>query len=296
MLPALLIRTAVDSVRHDESLKASNPYSRCEETIKLFLELSTEQCGGVDSAVLEPAVVAAYWEEFFHSEDPLPDENEWREGLVKRSSQYDSFDEWKEWFKKSYVKVYTDNNIWMCVLMTSWAHTHQYEVRFTNEKWEFREASSYLPTTQVWRLEPHISFLSDIVAKLWLDEIKAYSERAFTINEDPITYLGNVECLGFDAKHFSVIWPAQSGKMPETIDVGGMVADVIAPAGDSWYRQLDNIIFKDNNVDVTSLINMVKYVFESRRRLFELSLNSDAKQAKLQATAEGWHVEENIGA
>src|ERR1700679_1230245 len=113
MIPAFLIRTSIDWVRHNPEFKDSNPYSRCEESIRVFLELWKEQFGEVSSNILEPALVAAYWDEFFHAEDPSPDEKEWRDGLMKRSSGYDGFDQWQEWFKKSYAKVYKDNNIWM---------------------------------------------------------------------------------------------------------------------------------------------------------------------------------------
>jgi hypothetical protein len=292
MLPAFLIRVAVDSVRHDPSFKDSNPYTRCEESNKLFMELWNEQFGHPNNAILEPALVTSYWSEFFHCEDPLPDEREWRDGLSKRSSQYDSFDQWQEWFKKSYAKVYKDNNIWMCVLMTAWAHTHQYEVRYTDDAWEFKEAKSYLPTTQLWRLEPHINVLTEVLRDLWLEELKSYSSSEFTINEQTLSYLGKIECLGFDTKRYTVVWPSRSTKEPEILDLGDMVADVIAPAGDNWYRQLDNIIFANDHVDMTALVNRVWYVLESRRRLFELSVDKDPKEARMQASAEGWLVQE----
>jgi len=292
MLPAFLIRAAVDSVRHNPSFKDSNPYSRCEESIRLFLELWHEQFGRASQSVLEPALVTSYWAEFFHCEDPLPDEKEWREGLAKRSSQYDSFEQWQEWFKKSYAKVYKDNNIWMCVLMTAWAHTHQFEVRYTDDVWEFKEATFYLPTSQMWRLEPHLGTLGEIFRDLWLEEVKSYSSTDFSINEQTLAYLGKLECLGFDAKRYTVVWPSASTKEPEVLDLGDMVADIIAPAGDSWYRQLDNIIFANDHVDVTALVNRVWYVFESRRRLFELSVAKDPKEARIQASAEGWLVQE----
>ena len=93
MLPAFLIRAAVDYVRHAPENKDSNPYSRCEEALKIVNQLWLEKIGRADQALVEVATVTAYWEEFFHAEDPLPDEKEWREGLGKRSGNYDSFEE-----------------------------------------------------------------------------------------------------------------------------------------------------------------------------------------------------------
>jgi hypothetical protein len=290
MLPAFLIRVSVDAIRHDKTLQESNPYSRCEAALELFITLWQEQFGKADSRVLEPDLVTSYWDEFFHSEDPLPDENEWREGLAKRASRYDSFSDWQDWFKQSYAKVYKENNIWMGILMTAWAHTHQFEVRYTNDKWEFREARSYLPTSQVWRLEPHIGVLAEIFHEFLAAEIKAYERHGFVIQEETLSYLGDVESLGFDTRRYSIVYPSRSGKEPQVLEVGEMIADVITPAGDNWYRQLDNVIFAENHVDVTALTNRVTYVFKSKRRLAELLLNKEAHEAKLQASAEGWLV------
>ncbi len=292
MLPAFLIRTSIDWVRHNEGFKDSNPYSRCEESIKVFLELWQEQFGRAEGNLLEPALVTAYWDEFFHAEDPLADEREWRDGLTKRSSTYDSFDQWQDWFKKSYAKVYKDNNIWMCVLMTAWAHTHQYEVRYTDDSWEFLEARSYLPTSQLWRLEPHIDVVSDVMRELWLEETRAYEAADFSVNEQTLSYLGKSECLGFDSKRFTIAWPPRASRQPEEVDVGDMVADIVVPAGDNWYRQLDNIIFAQDCLDVTALVNRAKYVFGSRRRLLELTVDKNVEEARLQAHAEGWLVAE----
>lgn len=252
--------------------------------------------GKPDLVLLEPAIVSAYWEEFFHAEDPLPDEKEWREGLTKRSGQYDRFDEWQDWFKKSYAKVYKDNNIWMSVLMTAWAHTHQYEVRYTEDSWEFRPSRSYLPTSQMWRMEPHMQTVAEVLKEVWIDELRAYEESGFTIDEQTSAYLGRVECLGFDAKKYFLNWPPRAQKPREEIEIGDMVADIVLPPGDSWYRHPDNIIFAHDCIDITALVNRAKYVFGSQRRLFELTIDSDAEQAKMQASAEGWLVPESEGA
>ncbi len=294
MIPAFLIRTSIDWVRHNPEFRDSNPYSRCEESIRVFLELWKEQFGEAESNILEPALVAAYWDEFFHAEDPLPDEKEWRDGLMKRSSGYDSFEQWQEWFKKSYAKVYKDNNIWMGVLMTSWAHTHQYEVRYTDESWEFLEAHSYLPTSQMWRLQPHMKTVTEILRDLWLEEERAYSEQGFAINEQSQAFLGRIECLGFDARRIMATWPAGTHKEPEAVELGQMIADVLVPAGDDWYRKLDNIIFAKDYIDVTALLNRARYIFGSRRRLLELSLDKSFDEARVQASAEGWKVDEAV--
>ncbi len=148
MHPAFLIRAGIDWVRHRPDLKESNPYSRCEETLKAVQMLWQQQVGRTEPLLLEQAIVTAYWAEFFHAEDSTPDEREWRDGLNKRSGQYDSFDDWQDWFKKSYAKVYRDNAIWLSVLMTSWAYTHQFDVIYGEESWEFVPSLSYLPTTE----------------------------------------------------------------------------------------------------------------------------------------------------
>jgi hypothetical protein len=69
-----------------------------------------------------------------------------------------------------------------------------------------------------------------------------------------------------------------------------MVADLIAPQGDEWYRRLDNVVFADDYFDATALINRANYVFASRRRLYELGVDKSKDEAILQATAEGWLV------
>lgn len=292
MYPAYLIRTGIDWVRHNERFKDSNPYSRCEEVIKVATSLWEEQMGKADLFLLEPAALTAYWAEFFHADDPLPDESEWREGLIKRSGQYDSFDDWQEWFKQSYAKVYKDDNIWLSLLMTSWAHTHQYEVLYTEDSWEFRPAESYLPTTEMWRLEPHMSTIADILRELWLEEISAYSEAGFFIDEQHIPYLGKVEALGFDTKRYYTVWPPRAQREKEPLDVGQMIADIVVPPGDDWYRHLDNVIFAHESLDVTALVSRARYLLGSRRRLLELTVDNGPEKAKIQASAEGWLVPE----
>jgi hypothetical protein len=64
------------------------------------------------------------------------------------------------------------------------------------------------------------------------------------------------------------------------------------PAGDDWYRHPDNIIFAHNCLDVTALINRAQYVFGSRRRLLELTIDNEPDKAREQASAEGWLVPE----
>jgi hypothetical protein len=291
MIPAYLIRAGIDWVRHSPEYQDSNPYSRCEQVLATCNQLWTEQIGEVDKALLEPASVIAYWAEFFHATDPLADEDEWREGLLKRSSQYDSFDEWQDWFKQQYASVYKDDIIWMGVLTTAWAHTHQYEVLYSEDSWEFRPATSYLPTFELWRLEPHIDMIAEILNEVWLEEIPMYEEMGFVLEEARINYLGKAECLGFDTKRITAVWPPRAGRdTRQEIGLGEMVADIVLPPSAEWYRQRDNVIFAHDYVDATALINRAKYVFESRRRLLELMVDSDEEQARIQAHAEGWLV------
>lgn len=290
MYPAYLVRCGIDWVRHAEEYKDSNPYSRCEATIKTCQSLWEEQLGKPDMILLEPACVAAYWAEFFNAEDPLADEEDWRQGLIKQSGQHDSFDSWQESFKKTYAKVYKEDNIWLGVLMTSWAHTHQYEVIFVEDAWEFRPATSYLPTDEMWRLEPHMLTLANVLSTLWEEEMAHYNSMGFTVEEHNIPYLGKVESLAFDTKRYSVQCPPKSTLETEVIDVGDLVADIILPPGSDWYRHLDNVIFANDLIDITALINRTKYVFGSKRRIFELSMNGNADKAREQAKAEGWLV------
>jgi hypothetical protein len=296
MIPAYLIRAGIDWVRHNPKFKDSNPYSRCEESIKACQTFWEQHMGKPDLVLLEPAIVAAYWEEFFHAEDPLPDEKEWRDGLTKRSGQYDSFDDWSDWFKKNYQKVYKDNNIWMCVLMTAWAHTHQYEVRYTEDSWEFRPSRSYLPTSQMWRLEAHIATIADVIEEIWMEELRAYEEAGFGIDEQSSPFLGRLECIGFDTRRYFLTWPARAQREREELELGEMVADIVVPPGDSWYRHLDNVIFAHDCVDITALVNRAQYIFGSKRRLLELTVDSGFAKAKMQASAEGWMVPDVEGA
>lgn len=293
MLPAFILRTGVDWVRHDQGLKESNPYARCEQAIKISQALGERQFGKVQLGLLELAIVTAYWEEFFHAEDPLPDELEWREGLSKRSSHYDSFEDWQDWFKKEYRKLYKDNNIWNCALLTAWAHTHQYDVRYTEETWTFLPSRSYLPTSQMWRLEPHLCAVTEILQHLWRQETATYASYRFRIDETSLPYLGRIECLGFDTKRYMLSYPPKANRDAELLDMGEMVANIVMPQGDDWYRHLDNIIFADNCLDVTALINRGRYILGSRRRILELGLDKDAGAARMQAQAEGWLVSES---
>jgi hypothetical protein len=292
MLPAFLLRAGIDWVRHDDALKDSNPYSRCHEAVKTFTTLWREQFGQCDETLLELAAVTSYWNEFFHAEDPLPDEKEWREGLVKRSSRFDSFEDWQTSFKTEYGKLYKDNNIWNCILLTAWAHTHQYDVRYGDDTWKFSPSRSYLPTSQMWRLEPHMGAVADILKELWLEEVRAYDAAQFVVSEIPVPFLGRLECLGFDTKEYSVTWPSRSEKHNELLEVGEMVANIVLPQGDNWYRKLDSVIFANDCVDITALVNRTRYVFGSRRRLLELSTGKAANEARMQAQAEGWLVDE----
>jgi hypothetical protein len=296
MFPAFLIRAGIDWVRHNDEFKDSNPYSRCEESIKACQAMWEQQMGKSDSVLLEPAIVSAYWEEFFHAEDPMADEREWRDALTKRSGQYDSFEEWQDWFKKAYIKVYKDNNIWMSVLMTAWAHTHQYEVRYTEDSWEFRPSRSYLPSSQLWRLQPHMVTVAEILRDIWRDEIRAYEGAGFSVIEQTSAFLGRMECLGFDTKKYYLTWPPRAKRDREESSLGELVADIVVPPGEKWYRHLDNVIFAHDCIDVTALINRAQYIFGSRRRLYELTVDGGFNNAKLQASAEGWMVPDLEGA
>ncbi|HMP50311.1 MAG TPA: hypothetical protein PKD05_02010 [Candidatus Melainabacteria bacterium] len=292
MLPAYLIRAAVDYTRHADAMKDSNPYSRCEEALKLVSKLWQENIGRLNASLVEVASVTAYWEEFFHAEDPLPDEKEWREGLAKRSGNYDSFEEWQEGFKKSYKSVYQENNVWTSVLMTAWASTHQYQLVYDESRWDFIESKSYLPTSQVWRLEPNVDTVGEVLKECWRQEVGKYEESGFHIVAEPVSYLGRVECLGFDQSVYRVNWPVKADREPEVLDLGTMIADIVVPVGDSWYRQPDNIIFAHDHVDVTALVNRAQYIFGSKRRVLELTVDYGPARARLRAGAEGWLVQE----
>lgn len=295
MYPAYLIRTSIDWVRKSEEFKESNPYSRCQESVNLCQQLWEAQYGTADLHLVEPNVISAYWAEFFHAPDTLADETEWRESLTAKSHEYDNFEQWQEWFKQTYSKVYKDDWIWAGVLATAWAHTHQYDVIAAEDTWEFRPASSYLETSELWRLEPHIDLASEILEELWGEEVAAYEKMGFAIEKENVHYLGAVECLGFDVKRTLAVWPARAGRQKEEIRLGQMVADIVLPAGDNWYRQLDSTAFAHDYVDVTALMNRARYVFGSRRRLFELTIDHTPEQARMQASAEGWLVNELEG-
>ncbi|MBC8000455.1 MAG: hypothetical protein IAF58_21065 [Leptolyngbya sp.] len=292
MHPAFLIRAGIDWVRHRPDLKDSNPYSRCEETLKAVQTLWMQQVGRAEPTLLEQAIVTSYWAEFFHATDSSPDEREWRDGLNKRSSQYDSFDEWQQWFKKSYAKVYRENAIWLSVLMTSYAYTHQFDVLYGEETWEFIPSQSYLPTVEMWRLEPHMETLQGVLREFWHEELRTYEEAGFTVDESTSTNLGRVESLGFDTKFYTLNFPPRAQREKVILEVGDLVADIIVPTGDDWYRHPDNIIFAHNCLDVTALINRAQYVFGSRRRLLELTIDNEPDKAREQASAEGWLVPE----
>ena len=302
MLPAYLFRVGIDWVRHQKEFSSSNPYARCEQSIKVLEKLFEENLCRADSKHLEVAAVCAYWEEFFHLEDPLHDEKEWKEGLSKRSGQYDNFEKWQEWFKSSYAKVYTENNIWTSLLMTSWATTHQYQLIYTEDSWDFVPSRSYLPTSHMWRLSHHIDTVTAVLKEFWAEESKRWEDAGFIIEDESTHYLGRVECLGFDTKRYMVTWPARAhintsgggGAHREDLDLGNLVADIITPVGDNWYRRPDSVIFAHDHVDITSLINRATYVFGSKRRIFELALDDDMNKAKLQAQAEGWLVEDQV--
>jgi hypothetical protein len=292
MLPAYLLRAGIDWVRHNAEFANSNPYARCEQSVKICEKLWDESFGLSESSLLEVAVVTAYWEEFFHAEDPLQDEKEWRDGLSKRSGQYENFEKWQDWFKSSYAKVYTDNNIWTSLLMTAWASTHQYQLSYTDDSWDFKPSRSYLPTSHIWRLKPHVDTLINVLKEFWIEESARWDEVGFTIEEESFAYLGRVECLGFDLKRYHLSWPAKAHLAPEVLDLGAMVADLIAPVGDAWYRRPDSVIFAHDHLDVTALLNRASYVFGSRRRLYELAAEDGMTKARTQAQAEGWMVED----
>lgn len=290
MYPAYLIRAGIDWVRHHPDFKDSNPYSRSVEAVKVCKNLWKEQRGSVDEHLVEPAAVSAYWSEFFHAEDPLPDEQEWRQGLMKRSAQYDSFEDWQTWFKDNYKQVYEENIYWMGVLTTAWAHTHQMEVLYVDENWEFRVATPYLPTSEFWRFEPHMDTVAEILHEIWLEEKQGFEELDFVIEEQHIPFLGKPECLEFDTKRYTVAYPARATREKETLELGELVADIVLPAGDTWYRSMDNVIFAHDYLDATALIGRARYVLRSRRRFMELTIDTDEEQARRQATAEGWLV------
>lgn len=290
MYPAYLIRAGIDWVRHNQEFKDSNPYSRCIESVKTCQGIWQEQRGMGDFDLVEPACVAAYWSEFFHAEDPHADESEWRDGLLKRSAQYDSFDRWQDWFRENYAQVYKDDIYWMGVLTSAWAHTHQLEVSYSQDHWEFKTATPYLQTPEFWRFEPHMDTVAEILREIWGEERLKFEEAGFTMEEQAIPYLGKPECLEFDIKRYLAAYPARAARDKEVIDLGEMIADLVLPAGDNWYRTMDSVIFAHDYLDATALITRVRYIIQSRRRFMELVTDTDPEQAKMQAAAEGWLV------
>ena len=259
MLPTFLIRATIDWIRHDSQFEDSNPYSRCVEALKMVNRLWQEEFGRLDNLTLEPAVLIAYWEEFLHAEDPLPDEVEWRDGLKKHSSPHDNYDNWEKWFKENYAAVYENNDIWKCVMMSAWAETHQFIVRYQAGNWRFLSSKSYLPTAAMWSLEPHIPVVRETLRRVLDEELKIYSSAGFEIKNEAGPIFGNLECVGFDSRIYSLYFPAHSQRDRVNLDYGTMVADIVAPIGNEWYRQLDHVIFAENFVDT----NMVSFTFTS---------------------------------
>lgn len=182
--------------------------------------------------------------------------------------------------------------------MTSWATTHQYQLVYTEDSWDFVPSRSYLPTSQMWRLSRHLDTVTEVLREFWIEESRRWEESGFLVQDESSHYLGRVECLGFDTRKYTVTWPSRShiakngGIHKQVLDLGSLVADIVAPVGDNWYRRPDSVIFAHDHIDVTSLINRATYVFGSKRRVFELALEDDFDKARLQAQAEGWLVEE----
>jgi hypothetical protein len=292
MLPAFLLRAGVDWVRHHPEFANSNPYARCEQAIKVCERLLNDSYSSLEPALIEVATATCYWEEFFLADDPLNDEKEWRDGLTKRSVQYESFDAWQEWFKKSYAKVYSDNNIWASLVMTAWATTHQYQLFYTEDSWDFKPSRSYLPTSNFWSLCSHLQTATEVLKEFWASESKKFEEAGFTISQERTGFLGRVESLGFDTQRYMVYWPARTKLAPEELNLGDLVADIVAPVGDSWYRRPDSVIFAHDHLDVTSLLNRAGYVVGSKLRLYQLACEIGMDKARTQAQAEGWHVDE----
>ena len=292
MLPAFLLRAGVDWVRHLTEFANSNPYARCEQAIKVCDRLLSESYSSLETSLVEVASATAYWEEFFQAEDPLPDEKEWRDGLTKRSAQYENFEDWQQWFKKSYAKVYTDNNVWASLVMTSWATTHQYQLAYTEDSWDFEPSRSYLPTSTFWSLRPHLLVAMEVLKEFWITESKKFEDAGFAVVEERKQFLGRVECLGFDTKKYVVTWPAKTKLPAEELNLGALVADIILPVGDAWFRRPDSVIFAHDHLDVTSLLNRANYVLGSKLRLYELAAEIGMEKARQQVLAEGWLLED----
>ncbi|MFX7849537.1 hypothetical protein ABTK11_20740, partial [Acinetobacter baumannii] len=84
---------------------------------------------------------------------------------------------------------------WMGVLTTAWAHTHQLEVAYSEDTWEFRAATPYLQTSEFWRFEPHMDTVAEILREIWGEERQGFEDLGFVIEEQHIPYLGKAECL-----------------------------------------------------------------------------------------------------
>src|SRR5205807_1884534 len=108
-----------------------------------------------------------------------------------------------------------------------------------------------LPTSEIWRLEPHLDTVSEILQEVWLEEMEYYEKLGFEIEESRLPYLGKPECLGFDTRKIMVVWPARAKRDRYQLELGEMMADVVVPAGSDWYRAPDNVIFADNIIDAT---------------------------------------------
>lgn len=294
MLPAFLIRASIDWIRHNKSFQDSNPYSRCDELLKFVRMLWHEQFGHFESAMLEPAILIAYWEEFFNAADPLPDEIEWREGLKKHSGEHKTYERWDAWFKQEYKGVYKDNLIWKSIIISSWANSHGHTVRYASNEWRFLPSKSYLPTASIWILEPHIPVISESLERLLRDELREYAVMGFEIKNESAGVFGSIECLGFDNRLYTLYFPSHSEKDSVILDAGTMVADIVAPVANEAHRQLDPFIFLGNFVDVTALTNRAKYIFSSRRRLLQLLINNDLNHAYSQAESEGWAIDARV--
>ena len=96
-----------------------------------------------------------------------------------------------------------------------------------------------------------IRAFADILQEIWGEEKLGFEELGFVIEQNRIPYLGKPECLEFDTQRCTVDYPARANKDKEIIDLGEMIADIALPAGDSWYRAMDNVIFAHDYLDAT---------------------------------------------
>lgn len=136
--------------------------------------------------------------------------------------------------------------------------------------------------------------VAEILAEIWKEEAEGFKELGFEISELAIPFLGRAECLEFDTRQYTASYPARAGRDKEVIELGEMVADLVLPAGDSWYRTMDNVIFAYDYLDATALIGRARYIFQSRKRFMELTIDTDPDQARRQALAEGWLVAQGV--